>query len=404
MGLIIETLVYTVMALVAGLLAIPVCVFFVEIIAAIALRRKRMVYPDDAIRGRISVLVPAHNEGKGLLTTLGDIQSQLRRSDRLVVVADNCTDETAAIAEAAGAEVVERNDPAKRGKGYALAFGIDHLAFNSPEILIIVDADCQLDGDALEQLTRACAASRRPVQALYLMTAPEGASINYRVAEFAWRVKNWLRPLGLDALGLPCQLAGTGMAFPWDVIRSVDLASGSLVEDLKLGLDLAAAGHAPLFCPSARVTSRFASSLAGNAGQRRRWEHGHIQMIVHGIPRLFPLAIARRNKDLLALALDLAVPPLSLLALLIVGMVVLASLAAVLGLSSAALMVSTASLVAFALAVLVAWLSHGRDVLPLRALWSIGPYLLGKLGLYRRILSARGQAAEWIRTDRTKSG
>jgi cellulose synthase/poly-beta-1,6-N-acetylglucosamine synthase-like glycosyltransferase len=236
------------------------------------------------------------------------------------------------------------------------------------------------------------------------MTAPEGASINYRVAEFAWRVKNWLRPLGLDALGLPCQLAGTGMAFPWDVIRSVDLASGSLVEDLKLGLDLAAAGHAPLFCPSARVTSRFASSLAGNAGQRRRWEHGHIQMIVHGIPRLFPLAIARRNKDLLALALDLAVPPLSLLALLIVGMVVLASLAAVLGLSSAALMVSTASLVAFALAVLVAWLSHGRDVLPLRALWSIGPYLLGKLGLYRRILSDRGQAAEWIRTDRTKSG
>ena len=203
MGLIIETLVDTVMALVAGLLAIPVCVFFVEIIAAIALRRKRKVYPDGAIRGRICVLVPAHNEGKGLLTTLGDIQSQLRRDDRLVVVADNCTDETAAIAEAAGAEVVERNDPAKRGKGYALAFGIDHLACDSPEILIIVDADCRLDGDALEQLARACTASRRPVQALYLMTAPEGASINYRVAEFAWRVKNWLRPLGLDALGLP---------------------------------------------------------------------------------------------------------------------------------------------------------------------------------------------------------
>ena len=127
-------------------------------------------------------------------------------------------------------------------------------------------------------------------------------------------------------------------------------------------------------------------------------------LLSHGIPRLLPLAIARRNKDLLALALDLAVPPLSLLALLIVGMVVLASLAAVLGLSSAALMVSTASLVAFALAVLVAWLSYGRDVLPLRALWSIAPYLLGKLGLYRRILSDRGQAAEWIRTDRTKSG
>jgi hypothetical protein len=72
----------------------------------------------------------------------------------------------------------------------------------------------------------------RPVQALYLMMAPADSQINYKVAEFAWRVKNWLRPLGLRALGLPCQLMGTGMAFPWEVIRRADLASASLVEDL----------------------------------------------------------------------------------------------------------------------------------------------------------------------------
>ena len=54
------------------------------------------------------------------------------------------------------------------------------------------------------------------MQILDLMTAPEDSPINYRVAEFAWRVNNWVRPLGLAALGLPCQLMGTGMAFPWD--------------------------------------------------------------------------------------------------------------------------------------------------------------------------------------------
>ena len=71
-----------------------------------------------------------------------------------------------------------------------------------------------------------------------------------RVREFAWRVKNWVRPLGLSSLGLPCQLMGTGMAFPWEVIADARLATGSLAEDLKLGLELAANGHPPVFCPS----------------------------------------------------------------------------------------------------------------------------------------------------------
>ena len=108
----------------------------------------------------------------------------------------------------------------------------------------------------------ACESTRRPVQALYLMTAPPGSAINHQVAEFAWRLKNHVRPLGLKALGLPCQLMGTGMAFPWGVIRSAELASGFIVEDLKLGLELAAGGHPPAFS-SAMVTSTFPSSAEG---------------------------------------------------------------------------------------------------------------------------------------------
>jgi cellulose synthase/poly-beta-1,6-N-acetylglucosamine synthase-like glycosyltransferase len=399
-----ETIVSYVLTIVAGLVAIPVAVFFLEIAAAIVLpQRQCAARPSASFRRRVAVLLPAHNESTGLLPTLADIRTQLLAGDRLLVAADNCVDDTAAVALVAGAEVVERHDPLRFGKGYALDFGLRHLVADPPDIVIVVDADCRLAEDTIDRLAKACTLTRRPVQTLYLMTAPNESAVDYRVAEFAWRVKNWLRPLGLGALGLPCQLMGTGMAFPWDVIRSANLASGWIVEDLKLGLDLAMAGHPPLFCPSARITSQFSSSSEGAGTQRRRWEQGHMSTIVVMVPSLLRQAIARRDWDLLALTLDLAVPPLSLLATLLAGMFVVAALAAIFGFSSAALLISATSLLGFLLTAFLAWLKCGRDILPPRAISSVAPYVLGKLPLYRRILSNRTET-RWIRTDRTKSG
>src|SRR5262249_48039154 len=155
------------------------------------------------------VLVPAHDESQSILPTLADIKAQLGSADRLIVVADNCSDDTAAIAAAAGAEVVARNEPTRIGKGYALDFGLRHLARDPRDVVIMIDADCRLADGALATLASACATTRRPVQALYLMHAGDGAQRNSAVAEFAWRIKNWVRPLGLRALALPCQLMGT---------------------------------------------------------------------------------------------------------------------------------------------------------------------------------------------------
>jgi cellulose synthase/poly-beta-1,6-N-acetylglucosamine synthase-like glycosyltransferase len=353
-------------------------------------------------RPRVAVLVPAHNESKGLLPTLADIRRELYPGDRLLVVADNCSDDTAAVASTGGAEVIERNDGTKLGKGYALDWGLRHLDSNPPEVVIFIDADCRLADHAIHRLIQTCAQETRPVQALYLMKAPEQSPINHQVAEFAWRVKNWLRPLGLGVLGLPCQLAGTGMAFPWELIRRADLASGWIVEDLKLGLELALAGHPPLFCPSAVVTSRFASSVKGAAIQRSRWEYGHINTILKIAPRLLLNGIAGCRWDLVALTFDLVVPPLSLLAMLVGGTLALSGLAAFIGVSSAALAVSTASLMAFAAVIALAWINYGRDVLPVGAIILIIPYVLGKLGLYREIVSGKADA-RWVRTDRTNA-
>jgi cellulose synthase/poly-beta-1,6-N-acetylglucosamine synthase-like glycosyltransferase len=391
------------LTIIAALVAAVVAVFFAEVIAALTLgRRLSAIQANADIKGRIAVLVPAHNEGSGLLPTLEDIKRQLRPGDRVLVVADNCTDDTATVAVAAGAEVIERHDPARRGKGYALDYGIRHLSSAPPDILIMVDADCRIAVNAIPRLAGLCAATHRPVQALYLMAAPANSKINHQVAEFAWRVKNWLRPLGLRALGLPCQLMGTGMAFPWEVIRSVDLANGWLVEDLKLGLDLASQGHPPLFCPSALVSSQFGSSAKAARTQRERWERGHIGMIVSTAPRLLFRSVAARNCNLLALTFDLAVPPLSLLAMLVIGIVTITAVCAILGFSLSALLLSATTLAAFVLAAFLAWLKCGRDVVPMGTVLSIPLYILGKLGLYRIKISNRTDE-QWVRTDRTES-
>lgn len=282
-----QAVVSLLMVTLAGLIAIPVFFFGVEILAAMILPQRESLLPQRSdLRRRIAVLVPAHNESTGILATLGDIKRQLQSGDRLLVVADNCTDDTAAIAKADGAEVTERHDLTKIGKGYALDWGVRHLSVDPPETVIIIDADCRITNDTLNRLATACAATNLPIQGLYLMTAPDEPPIDYRVAMFAFRVKNWVRPLGLRALNLPCQLMGTGMAFPWEIISAANLATGAAVEDLKLGLDLARTGHPPLFCPSAGVSSQFASSIKGAKSQRQRWEQGHISMIAKTIPRL----------------------------------------------------------------------------------------------------------------------
>src|SRR5882757_61474 len=367
---------------IAACLAVPTVVFVIEICAASFLARRHQAPPTAQRRGTVAVLIPAHDEAKGILATLNDIKPQLRPTDRLLVVADNCTDDTAAVAASTGAEVTVRSDLTKMGKGYALDWGLTHLASTPPDIVIMIDADCSVTTGTIDRLGSVCEQAQRPVQSLYLMTAPAGPKINHQVAEFAWRVKNWVRPLGLGALGLPCQLMGSGMAFPWKIIRSVELSSGRIVEDLKLGLDLAGIGHAPIFCPSAMVTSSFPSSAVGAMGQRRRWEHGHIGLaLTTAIPQ-FIQAVKRRNFDLVTLVLDLLVPPLSLLLFILTTITAATGLTILIGLTPVAFAIGLSCLVATTLVIILAWVVHGRDILPAKSLALVPSYLVDKFRLY----------------------
>ena len=274
------------------------------------------------------------------------------------------------------------------------------LQDGDPEIVVVVDADCRLEQGTLNQLAATCSLTGRPVQALYLMDASTEMMIKHAVAEFAWRVKNDLRPRGLLALGLPCQLMGTGMAFPRKLLDQVNLASGHLAEDLELGLQLAAIGHAPLFCPTALVRSEFPLTDQATRAQRARWEHGHLSILANNVLPCIWAAVRNRNGDLLALSLDAAVPPLVLLGSLILLALMASIFEWLLGAAIAPLIASGAALAFFLSSLVLAWLSRGRDLLTVATILAIFPYLANKVGIYTQ---AFARNKKWVRTGRGKT-
>jgi cellulose synthase/poly-beta-1,6-N-acetylglucosamine synthase-like glycosyltransferase len=396
----VSTLLPILVTSVSLLLLLPITVLFAEVVLAVTARRDPSLPELGQRAPSLAILMPAHDEASILAGTLKAIAPQLAASDRLLVVADNCTDETANIAAAEGAEVIVRNDLTRRGKGYALDFGIRHLQSDAPDIVVVIDADCRPAPGCIDRLVAVCMRTARPVQALYLMHAGADASTQMRIAEFAWLVKNQVRPLGLLRLGLPCQLMGTGMAFPWSCLSRVEIATGHIVEDLKLGIDLARAGTPSLFCPEALVTSPFPSSADGIRSQRTRWEHGHLGLILKEAPRMLCRAIASLDMDSLALGLDLIVPPLALIMLLAVATW---ALALILFLSTGAvlpLIIASAACAMFAFAVLAAWHSFGRHIISFRSLAGAVLRAGTKIPLYFRFVVAR--QSQWIRSKRDR--
>ncbi len=347
---------------------------------------------------RIAVVVPAHDEAGGIAPTLRAIRTQLTAGDRLLVVADNCSDDTAGVARAEGAEVLERTDPVRRGKGYALDAGVRALAGNPPDVVVFVDADCDVQTGSLARLGRAATHLGAPVQALYLMHAPTGAPLGTRIAAYAWIVRNAVRPAGAARLGWPCQLMGTGMALPWPLAETAPLASGHLVEDMQLGLALARAGTAPRFVPAAVVTSHFPLDRAALRTQRTRWEHGHLSVALGaGLPLLGHGLLHARGAAL-ALALDVLVPPLAAWVVLAAsGLFMLGAWAAFGGSAWPAVAVLSVCVLAAA-GLLRAWWQHARKIVSGRELLRLPLYVLGKLPLYARLL--RGRQGEWVRTAR----
>ena len=386
--------IYYILLVSATILMLPVAVLLTQVLTAIFFSKKSSAATPNVTRPSIAILVPAHNESLVIAKTLESILPQLSTQDQLLVVADNCTDDTTTIAKNLGAKVIERNNLILRGKGYALDFGLQHLSHQPPQVVIIVDADCIVSSDAIQLLAFACVNDQKPIQALYLMESQPQPSLKARIAEFAWLLKNKVRPLGFKALGLPCQLMGTGMAFLWDDIKKINLASGHIVEDMKLGVDFSRANKAPIFLPEALVKSIFPPTQEATNSQRARWEHGHLSVILNEAPSLLYEAIKLQNLQMFGLACDLIVPPITVLSLLCAVLFVLSLFFAM----QLAILLSVLILICLTFSVLLAWLFFGQHIISFKQLCYAPIYALIKIPLYIKFFFNR--QVDWVRSKR----
>ena len=377
-------------------LMIPCLVFFLECLAAF-LPRKEQAKTAKSKRPTTAVLVPAHNEEFHIKHTLKTILKQLSPQDKLIVIADNCQDNTAELARSMGAIILERKNLTKRGKGYALDYGMKFIRDEPPEVLVIIDGDCIVEPNTIENITRLAYATGRPVQAIYLMEQPDNTSLKDKISMFALKVKNLVRLQGLNRLGLHCLLTGSGIAFPWSVINRVSLAGSKTTDDTQLTVDLVLNGCRPIFCEDALVMGRLMKDKDSQS-QRSRWEHGHLEMILVEVPRLLKVFALERRFTLLALALDIAVPPLSLLVMIMIFMLVISWLAVILGTSIIPAIVVTVAFGFLTTGLISAWFKFGRSDLPLQNLIAIPFYMLNKIPMYFNFLV--NPQNRWLKTER----
>jgi len=382
-------------------IALPAVSLLILTLAALGSRQSQSsdVVDSGSTPVRTAVLVPAHNESANVLPTIESVKVQLGPHDLLLLIADNCDDDTAELARSAGATVIERNNSQLRGKGYALAFGVDHLRADPPDVVLVVDADCVLSEGAVACIAQHCRASAKPAQMLNLMSAPSGAGLKLRVLEFAMVVKNLVRPLGSFRLGKACHLMGTGMALPWSLMSTAKLATGHITEDMKLGIDLAVAGHAAQFLPQVRVSSAFPIDTGVAKVQKSRWEHGHLATLTEELPGLAAKAITSGDPALIVLTMDLLIPPTALY-FLVLAVTVVTSLAAaaVWPVWRMAAQLSGVSALFFCLAIGLAWFRFGRHLLSARELATTPIYALWKVPVYLAYLLKRRSG--WVRTKR----
>ncbi len=348
---------------------------------------------------RFDVIVPAHDEE----ALIGRVVRNLRRSDwpsgafRIVVVADNCTDGTAALARHAGAEVLERHDAHLRGKGYALehAFRASR-AHGWADAVVVVDAD----SDASANLLAACAArlenGAHAVQAHYGVLEPR-ASWRTRLLCIAMAAFHRVRSRGRERLRLSCGLRGNGWCVTHALLEQVPYRAFSLAEDIEYGIELGLAGYRIHYADEASVDAEMVADAGSAASQRRRWELGRWQLLRAKTAPLFRAALLRRSLVCLDLAVDLLVLPLSYIVLNVVALLAVAAAMAPWQASAAPwLVVGVACAVSLLLYVLRGWQLSGMGVLGLIDLSRAPFFLMWKVLL---LLRSRGSPA-WVRTPR----
>jgi cellulose synthase/poly-beta-1,6-N-acetylglucosamine synthase-like glycosyltransferase len=292
--------------------------------AALWGRRRRDVMPVRATR--FLFVIPAHDEEENITATVESCRRVAYDPAlyRVVVIADNCTDRTAAAARAAGAETIERTDSQRRSKGHALEyfFAQRPSVADEADAVVVIDADTIVDPWILTAFAEALAEGKDWVQCYYTVRNPD-ASWRTRMMTYAFSLFNGVWLLGQDRIGLAVGLKGNGMCLSTRGLARFPWRAYGLTEDLEFSWTLRVAGERIHFLPETRVYGAMLSQGGpAAAAQRLRWEAGRKAQ-----RRLFLGLLLRSHRIGLVMKLlylvDLVFPPL---VTLLLGLLVVLSL------------------------------------------------------------------------------
>ena len=341
---------------------------------------------------RLAVLVPAHDEAATIECCIASLLAC--RADgfiaEVVVLADNCSDTTAALARSAGARVLERFDNDRRGKGHALQYAFSMLSAEQFDAFVIVDADTSAMANLLTSIVRRLEAGADAVQVPYGVRNPD-ASPRTRLMNLALLAFNRLRPRGRAGLGLSAGILGNGFAVSRATLEALPWNASSVVEDLEYHLRLVTAGRRVAYAEDTEVLADMPVGERAAGQQRVRWEGGRLRMIAEHVPALLR-EISRGRLRLIEPLLELLLLPLAMHSLL-----VLLCLAT----PDAGIRVYALTALAICAAhVMTAALRCGRGWADLAALASVPRYLLWKLALLPATVRGARRTTAWVRTER----
>ncbi len=238
------------------------------------------VFPATKRRHRYAIVIAARNEE----TVIGDLLDSIRAQDypaeliTTFVVADNCTDTTAAIARAHGAICYERFDSEHRSKGFALEYLFDCIERDygrqSFDGYFVFDADNLLARDYISRMNEAFDAGEHLVTS-YRSTK----NFSENAISFSYGI-HWLATVRSEHrarsfLHLSTRLQGTGYLFDSALVRD-GWHYTSLTEDRELTAAAVCLGYRISYQDAAVFYDEQPSELRIALRQRQRWARGNL--------------------------------------------------------------------------------------------------------------------------------
>lgn len=242
--------------------------------------------PAQAEPRRYAILIAARNEEAVLPHLLRSIQQQNYPPEyiRVFVVADNCTDRTAQVAQREGAVVFVRYSTKRVGKGYALNYLLDQIdltcGWDAFDAFLVFDADNVLHPDYIRQINRLCSAG---YDAFCGYRNSKNFGTNLISAGNALWFLHDSEHLNASrmALGLPCTVTGTGFGFTSALLKRFGgWHFFTLTEDIEFSFRCITEGVTVGYCQEAIVYDEQPKALLVSWRQRTRWVQGGIQVSV----------------------------------------------------------------------------------------------------------------------------